>query len=177
MSNERGSALIFTLMVILILTVLGVAILEVAVANYKMSYAYANSISATYAAEAGLEKAKSEFNSDLLNALSNIARTKINSNAGKVSNEILVQDIYIDVASYLQQNVFSKYPQTGYLGDNGQKYTVKSISLDSNYVRLTYTIHIYSEGEYKNVKKEGYAQLVINLESPNPLTISKWEIK
>ncbi|MGH2330324.1 pilus assembly PilX family protein [Thermoanaerobacter mathranii] len=177
MLSERGSALIFTLMVILILSVLAVAILEITITNYKISYAYANSISATYAAEAGLEKAKSEFNSDLLNTLSNIVRTKINANAGKVSNEVLTQDIYRDIASYLQQNVFSKYPQTGYLGDNGQKYTVKSISLDSNYVRMTYTIHIYAEGEYKNFKKEGYAQLIINLESLSPLTVSKWEIK
>lgn len=177
MFNERGSALIFTLMLILILTVLGVAILEVTIANYKISHAYANSISATYAAEAALEIAKNEFNDQLLDDLSKGVLNVINSTNEKVTREFLYQDIYSFVQNYLQNNVFYKYPQSGYLGDAGQKYTIQRMTLDSNYNRLIYIIHINATGEYKNIKKDGYAELILNLESSDPLTVSKWEIK
>lgn len=177
MVNERGSVLIFTLMVILILTVLGVAILEVTITNYKISHAYANSISASYAAEAALDIAKNEFNDQLLSDLSQRAQNIINNTNEKIPREFLYQSIYSVVQNYLQENVFYKYPKSGYLGDTGQKYTIQSMTLDSNYNRLTYIIHINTTGEYKNIKKEGYAELILNLESFDPLTVSKWEIK
>ncbi|AAM24494.1 type II secretory pathway pseudopilin PulG [Caldanaerobacter subterraneus subsp. tengcongensis MB4] len=176
MLNEKGSALIFTLMVILILTVLATAVLEVTMTNYKLSKAYADSSSAAYAAEAGLEIAKSEFNETLLLYLAQRAQNIIYNANPKVPRDFLYKSIYYFVQNYLDQAVFSKYPKSGYLGDGGQKYTV-DMHMDSNYQGLQYTIHIYSQGEYKKTKKEGYARLIINLESPNPLTIAEWEIK
>lgn len=175
--NEKGSALIFTLMVILILTVLATAVLEVTITNYKLSKAYADSSSAAYAAEAGLEIAKSEFNETLLLDIAQKAQYIIYNADPKVPKDFLYKSVYYFVQNYLDNTVFSKYPKSGYLGDGGQKYTVKNVYMDSNYYRLTYTIHIYSEGEYKNIKKEGYAKLILNLEAANPLIVAEWEIK
>ncbi|MGB9779463.1 PilX N-terminal domain-containing pilus assembly protein [Caldanaerobacter sp.] len=176
MLNEKGSALIFTLLVILVLTVLATAVLEVTITNYRVSKAYADSSSAAYASEAGLEIAKSEFNEALLSDIAQRAQLIIYNADPKVPKDFLYKSVYYFVQNYLDNAVFSKYPKTGYLGDVGQKYTV-NMYMDSGYQRLIYTIHIYSEGEYKNIKREGYAKLILNLESANPLTVAEWEIK
>lgn len=180
MYNEKGSALIFTLMVILILTVLGVAILEVTIVDYKVSAAYTNTISANYAAEAGLDIVKGEFNQSLLSTLSNGAQNIINNANGMISQDILYQSIYLFVQSYLQNNVFSKYINKSFaLGDSGQSYSIDNINLDpyTTGTGLKYTIHISTTGRYRNITRHGYADLILDLGATgNPLTISKWSI-
>lgn len=180
MYNEKGSALIFTLMVILILTILGVAILEVSLSEYKISAAYTNSVSANYAAEAGLDAVKGEFNKSLLDALSNGAQNIIDNTKGMISQEDLYQRIYSYVQSYLQNNVFNKYLDKSFdLGDSGQSYSIDGISLDpyTAGMGLKYTIKVSTIGRCKNIIHHGYAEFILDLGATgNPITINKWTI-
>ncbi|MBA1336994.1 MAG: hypothetical protein HPY66_3430 [Firmicutes bacterium] len=56
-NNDRGSALVMVMMFTLILTILGTAMLGVAINEYMMEKAHRNSVKAYYLAEAGMEKA------------------------------------------------------------------------------------------------------------------------
>ncbi|TCO68405.1 pilus assembly PilX N-terminal domain-containing protein [Caldanaerobacter subterraneus] len=170
MFNERGSALIFTLMVILILTVLAVAILEVTITNYKISHAYANSISATYAAEAGLERVKNEFNIALqdayqgkgkgkgkgefwINIVTNKNTTKIQYKKG--AKDLLDNGLDIPLGEWIS------------LGDSGQEYKIDSIEIVPPSINfenegeqiLTYKVRVWTEGRMNKIVRYGYAEI------------------
>ncbi|MGF7399489.1 pilus assembly PilX N-terminal domain-containing protein [Thermoanaerobacterium thermosaccharolyticum] len=184
MSHSKGSALIFTLMVILILTVLGVSILELSLTEFKISASYGNDVLSRYAAEAGLDILKSEFNTNLLTALKNNAQRIIDSNYDmekgtyKVSMDQLYSLIFNDTKNYLYNNVFNKYLSEGNvaLGNTGQIYKISSISFNQE-EGMQYTIHIETVGIYRNIKSYGHADLILNLQATgNPITISNWTI-
>lgn len=174
MFNERGSALIFTLMVILILTVLAVAILEVTITNYKISHAYANSISATYAAEAGLERVKNEFNIALqdayqgkgkgkgkgefwINIVTNKNTTKIQYKKG--AKDLLDNGLDIPLGEWIS------------LGDSGQEYKIDSIEIVPPSINfenegeqiLTYKVRVWTEGRMNKIVRYGYAEITFNI--------------
>lgn len=184
MSNSKGSALIFTLMVILILTVLGVSILELSLTEFKISASYGNDVLSRYAAEAGLDILKSEFNTNLLTALKNNAQGIIDSNYDtkngtyKISIDQLYSLIFNDTKNYLYSNVFNKYLNEGNvaLGNTGQIYKITSISFNQE-EGMQYNIHIETIGIYRNIKSYGHADIILNLQaSGNPITISSWII-
>ncbi|EMT40391.1 hypothetical protein TthWC1_0252 [Thermoanaerobacter thermohydrosulfuricus WC1] len=177
MFNERGSALIFTLMVILILTVLAVAILEVTVTNYKISHAYANSISATYAAEAGLERVKNEFNIALLDAYQGKGKGKgkgefwINVVENKSTTKIQYKQ---DAKNLLKESFGLDIPVGEWisLGDSGQEYKIDSIEMVPPSIEafenegtqvLTYKVRAWTEGRMNKIVRYGYAEITFNI--------------
>ncbi|MDI3311322.1 MAG: pilus assembly PilX N-terminal domain-containing protein [Thermoanaerobacterium sp.] len=184
MSNSKGSALIFTLMIILILTVLGVSILELSLTEFKISSSYGNDVLSRYAAEAGLDILKSEFNTNLLNNLKSNAQKIIDSNYDKgngtykISMDQLYSLIFNDTKNYLYSYVFNKYLNKGNvnLGNTGQIYNISSISFNQE-EGMQYNIHIETIGIYRNIKSYGHADIILNLQaSGNPITISSWII-
>ncbi|ORX22341.1 hypothetical protein BVF91_12145 [Thermoanaerobacterium sp. PSU-2] len=184
MYNSKGSALIFTLMIILILTVLGISILELSLTEFKISSSYGNDVLSRYAAEAGLDILKSEFNAKLLNTLKNNAQGIIDSNYDtkngtyKVSMDQLYSLIFNDTKNYLYNNVFNRYLNEGNvsLGSTGQIYNITSISFNQQ-EGMEYDIHIETIGIYRNIKSYGHADLILNLQaSGNPISISSWVI-
>ncbi|AST59161.1 PilX-like protein [Thermoanaerobacterium thermosaccharolyticum] len=184
MSNSKGSALIFTLMVILILTVLGVSILELSLTEFKISASYGNDVLSRYAAEAGLDILKSEFNTNLLTALKNNAQRIIDNNYDmekgtyKVSMDQLYSLIFNDTKNYLYSYVFNKYLNEGNvaLGNTGQIYKISSIAFTLD-EKMQYIIHVETVGIYRNIKSYGHADLILNLQATgNPITISNWTI-
>jgi len=184
MSNSKGSALIFTLMVILILTVLGVSILELSLTEFKISASYGNDVLSRYAAEAGLDILKSEFNTNLLTALKNNAQRIIDNNYDmekgtyKVSMDQLYSLIFNDTKNYLYSYVFNKYLNEGNvaLGNTGQIYNISNITFTQD-EGMQYIIHIETVGIYRNIKSYGHADLILNLQATgNPITISNWTI-
>ncbi|SDE98803.1 PilX N-terminal [Thermoanaerobacter thermohydrosulfuricus] len=177
MFNERGSALIFTLMVILILTVLAVAILEVTITNYKISHAYANSISATYAAEAGLERVKNEFNIALLDAYQGKGKGKgkgefwINVVENKNTTKIQYKQ---DAKNLLKESFGLDIPVGEWisLGDSGQEYKIDSIEMVPPSIKafenegtqvLTYKVCAWTEGRMNKIVRYGYAEITFNI--------------
>lgn len=177
MFDERGSALIFTLMVILILTVLAVAILEVTITNYKISHAYANSISATYAAEAGLERVKNEFNIALLDAYQGKGKGKgkgkfwINVVENKNTTKIQYKQ---DAKNLLKESFGLDIPVGEWisLGDSGQEYKIDSIEIDPPSIEvfenegaqvLTYKVRVWTEGRMNKIVRYGYAEITFNI--------------
>jgi hypothetical protein len=177
MFDERGSALIFTLMVILILTVLAVAILEVTITNYKISHAYANSISATYAAEAGLERVKNEFNIALLDAYQGKGKGKgkgefwINVVENKNTTKIQYKK---DAKNLLSESFGLDIPVGEWisLGDAGQEYKIDSIEIDPPSIEvfenegeqvLTYKVRVWTEGRMNKIVRYGYAEITFNI--------------
>jgi hypothetical protein len=56
-NNRKGSALVMVMIYSLVLTILGTAILGVAINEYRMEAAHRNVVKAYYLAEAGMEKA------------------------------------------------------------------------------------------------------------------------
>ena len=184
MYNNKGSALIFTLMVILILTILGISILELSLTEFKISASYGNDVLSRYAAEAGLDILKSEFNTNLLNNLKSNAQKIIDSNYDKgngtykISMDQLYSLIFNDTKNYLYSNVFNKYLNEGNvaLGNTGQIYNISSISFNQE-EGMQYNIHIETIGIYRNIKSYGHADIILNLQaSGNPITISSWII-
>ncbi|MGF7397057.1 pilus assembly PilX N-terminal domain-containing protein [Thermoanaerobacterium thermosaccharolyticum] len=184
MSNNKGSALIFTLMVILILTVLGVAILGISLTEYKVSSSYSSDVLSRYAAEAGLDILKSEFNANLLMTLKSNAQKIIDSNYDeekkiyKISMDELYSLIFNDTKNYLYNNVFNKYLNKGDVafGNTGQIYKIISITFNQE-EKLEYSIHIETIGIYRNTKSYGHADLILNLQATgNPIIISNWTI-
>ncbi|ADL68799.1 pilus assembly PilX N-terminal domain-containing protein [Thermoanaerobacterium thermosaccharolyticum] len=184
MSNSKGSALIFTLMVILILTVLGVSILELSLTEFKISASYGNNVLSRYAAEAGLDILKSEFNTNLLTALKNNAQRIIDNNYDmekgtyKVSMDQLYSLIFNDTKNYLYSYVFNKYLNEGNvaLGNSKQIYNISNITFTQD-EGMQYIIHIETVGIYRNIKSYGHADLILNLQATgNPITISNWTI-
>lgn len=173
MFDERGSALIFTLMVILILTVLAVAILEVTITNYKISHAYANSISATYAAEAGLERVKNEFNIALLDAYQGKGKGKgkgkfwINVVENKNTTKIQYKQ---DAKNLLKESFGLDIPVGEWisLGDAGQEYKIDRIEIEPPPIEdfkkegeqiLTYKVRVWTEGRMNKIVRYGYAEI------------------
>lgn len=59
--NEQGSALVYTLMVLLLLSLLGLSVGMVTVGSYKLSDSNRDYTSAYYIAEAGANQVKSDF--------------------------------------------------------------------------------------------------------------------
>ena len=59
--NRKGSVLVVVMLYTFVLTVLGTAIMGVAINEYRMEAAHRNSVKAYYLAEAGLEKAVYEI--------------------------------------------------------------------------------------------------------------------
>jgi hypothetical protein len=184
MSNSKGSALIFTLMVILILTVLGVSILELSLTEFKISASYGNNVLSRYAAEAGLDILKSEFNTNLLTALKNNAQRIIDNNYDmekgtyKVSMDQLYSLIFNDTKNYLYSYVFNKYLNEGNvaLGNSKQIYNISNITFTQD-EGMQYIIHIETVGIYRNIKSYGHADLILNLQATgNPIIISNWTI-
>lgn len=184
MSNNKGSALIFTLMVILILTVLGVAILGISLTEYKVSSSYSSDVLSRYDAEAGLDILKSEFNANLLMTLKSNAQKIIDSNYDeekkiyKISMDELYSLIFNDTKNYLYNNVFNKYLNKGDVafGNTGQIYKIISITFNQE-EKLEYSIHIETIGIYRNTKSYGHADLILNLQATgNPIIISNWTI-
>jgi hypothetical protein len=173
MFDERGSALIFTLIVILILTVLAVAILEVTITNYKISYAYANSISATYAAEAGLEQVKNEFNVALSDAYKGKGKGKgkgefwINIVENKNTTKIQYKK---DAKNLLKESFGLDIPVGEWisLGDAGQEYKIDRIEIEPPPIEdfknegtqiLTYKLCVWTEGKMNKIIRYGYAEI------------------
>ncbi|MGJ7044587.1 pilus assembly PilX N-terminal domain-containing protein [Thermoanaerobacterium thermosulfurigenes] len=184
MYNNKGSALIFTLMVILILTILGISILELSLTEFKISASYGNDVLSRYAAEAGLDILKSEFNTNLLNNLKSNAQKIIDSNYDKgngtykISMDQLYSLIFNDTKNYLYSNVFNKYLNEGNvaLGNTEQIYNISSISFNQE-EGMQYNIHIETIGIYRNIKSYGHADIILNLQaSGNPIAISSWII-
>ncbi|WP_434653991.1 pilus assembly PilX N-terminal domain-containing protein [Thermoanaerobacterium thermosaccharolyticum] len=184
MSNNKGSALIFTLMVILILTVFGISILELSLTEYKISSSYESGVLSRYAAEAGLDILKSEFNANLLVTLKNNAQKIIDSNYDqnsgtyKISMDELYSLIFNDTKNYLYNNVFNKYLNEGNvaLGNSKQIYNISNITFTQD-EGMQYIIHIETVGIYRNIKSYGHADLILNLQATgNPITISNWTI-
>ncbi|AIS52355.1 PilX-like protein [Thermoanaerobacter kivui] len=177
MFNDRGSALIFTLMVILILTVLAVAILEVTITNYKISHAYANSISATYAAEAGLERVKNEFTIALSDAYQGKGKGKGKGEfwINVVENKNTTKIQYKQNAKNLLSESFGLDIPLGEwisLGDAGQEYKIDSIEIDPPSSEafenegeqvLTYKVRAWTEGRMNKIVRYGYAEITFNI--------------
>lgn len=66
--DEKGSGLVLTLMVLLVLSVLGTSVGMVTVGSYRLSDANKDSTSAYYIAEAGAERAYNEIQTQILTA-------------------------------------------------------------------------------------------------------------
>ncbi|MGB9679461.1 MAG: PilX N-terminal domain-containing pilus assembly protein [Thermoanaerobacteraceae bacterium] len=172
MSNEKGSALIFTLIIILLLTVLSAAVLEVTIMNYKVSQSYEDSFLAKYSAEAGLEKVKSEFTISLsdaygkndkgngkgqfwLNIITNKHGTKIQYKKN-ASSLIDISALNIPIDQWIK------------LGNLGQEYKIDDIQITTpdpsvfetpGEKMLVYTFRILTEGKYKRITRYGYAEI------------------
>jgi len=71
--DEKGSGLVLTLMVLLVLSVLGVSIGTLAIGSYRLSDANRDDTSAYYVAEAGAVAAYDKIQSDVLRAYENNA--------------------------------------------------------------------------------------------------------
>ncbi|PHO06289.1 hypothetical protein BFT35_12020 [Thermoanaerobacterium thermosaccharolyticum] len=194
MINSKGSALIFTLMIILILSVLGISVLDLSLYDYKSSYAYSNAVSVNNAAEAGLDIAKGIFNDDLINNIKNIITNTANaiineynslSLPQQVPREVLYAAIYQAVRQYLETNVFNLYQNYQYYLDDGKKInvTISAIKITDSYTYddsnplPKFTIKVETVGTYKNLKKYGHAIFILDLnKSGNPLSIQSWTI-
>ncbi|SNX55346.1 PilX N-terminal domain-containing pilus assembly protein [Thermoanaerobacterium sp. RBIITD] len=192
MYNNKGSALIFTLMVLLVLSVLGVTVLEISLYEYKASYAYGNNISVNYSAEAGLDIAKGIFSqqmmTDLNNLMNSVAKTiiatykQVNKN---VDPNVLYQGIYQAVKSYLEQTVFPQYIKLYTLNGNNMTAKINSITIIPPYYQYKdnepsypyFYIKVESTGTYGKLTRYGHATLILDLnKSGNPLSIQSWTI-
>ena len=71
--DEKGSGLVLTLMVLLVLSVLGVSIGTLTIGSYRLSDANRDDTSAYYVAEAGAVAAYEEIQSEVLSAYENNA--------------------------------------------------------------------------------------------------------
>lgn len=196
MSDNKGSALIFTLMVILILSVLGIVVLEMSLYEYKTSYAYGNNISANYSAEAGLDIAKGAFtfNKEEMDNIKNI----MNNTANKIISEyqknnlplypeVLYQAIYNAVRKYLEDNVINNNKGKLYILNSGDsnilnQTQITNINIIDNYTYNQarplpkFTIAVRTEGTYNKLKRYGNAILIFDLNDGNPLSIKSWTI-
>jgi hypothetical protein len=198
MSNNKGSALIFTLMVILILSVLGVAVIEMSLYEYKVSYAYANSISVDYSAEAGLDIAKGCFNNNELINIKNImdeTKNNIINQYQQINQELLYTAVYQAVRKYLEgtppdykDGIFTNYIGKTYLLDDNvsgikNATTISSMKITDTYIfdknnpLPKFTIQVETMGTYRKLKKYGHAVLILDLNKQgNPLSIKSWII-
>ena len=80
--DEKGSGLVLTLMVLLVLSVLGVSIGTLTLGSYRLSDANRDDTSAYYVAEAGAVAAYEEIQSEVLSAYEN------NATAGSFYNNV-----------------------------------------------------------------------------------------
>jgi type IV pilus assembly protein PilX len=188
MTDDKGSALIFTLMVILILSVLGITILEMSLYEYKMSYAYGKNISVNYVAEAGIDITKSIIKNDLPNIQNIIEQTQ--KNIIDQYNNILHQDppigaVYMRVDYAVREHLIQvindiiKNNNTYKLNnDSITKINNIDIKDEDNPQWPKFTIKVETVGTYKNITKYGHATLVLDLNKSNNdvLSIQSWTI-
>lgn len=194
--NNKGSALIFTLMVLLILSFLGIAILEISLYEYKVSKAYENNISANYSAEAGLDIARGAFNQKQIDIIKQLVNDTASSfiiqcqvKKLPIYPEILYQAIYNVVRNYIDTNIIELYNGNQYDLNNGESSIFNQTLIKNSFISDSYiynkekplpkfTVQIESEGKYGQLVKYGYAILILDLNNNDQdvLKIGKWII-
>ncbi|MDE4541676.1 pilus assembly PilX N-terminal domain-containing protein [Thermoanaerobacterium sp. R66] len=192
--DDKGSALVFTLIIILIMSVLALSILDISLFEYKASYAYGNSIVVNNAAEAGLDTAKGVFNKSLFDNLNSLINNTANALINEynslippqtVPREVMYEAIYQAVRQYLENNVFNVYQNYQFYLDDKNTIAVTILYIkitdlqpfDGTNILPKYTIRIETIGTFKNLKRYGHALIVLDLnKSGNPISISSWVI-
>ena len=139
--DEKGSGLVLTLMVLLVLSVLGVSIGTLAIGSYRLSDANRDDTSAYYVAEAGAVAAYAEIRSDVLRAYEN------NATSGSFYNNVS--------AIVTSQNGQSAVDFGAQFGSKPTA-TIKTAQKDST----TYTIT--STGEVDGKKRTVTKELTVN---------------
>nr|WP_319219417.1 polymer-forming cytoskeletal protein [uncultured Trichococcus sp.] len=139
--DEKGSGLVLTLMVLLVLSVLGVSIGTLAIGSYRLSDANRDDTSAYYVAEAGAVAAYAEIRSDVLRAYEN------NATSGSFYNNVS--------AIVTSQNGQSAVDFGAQFGSEPTA-TIKTAQKDST----TYTIT--STGEVDGKKRTVTKELTVN---------------
>jgi len=170
MKTNKGSALIMVLLAVMVLSILGIAILELAFTEFKISTYYQNSTNATYAAESGIEKVIAELKNNvnsIQQGVNQIIRDNLNlPPQNRKSADLLLEDIKNYVSNRINGILNPLIGVEENLDQNG-KFKIISIS----YNKDDFTVTVNAKGTYSKSEKVANVILKINLKNVSDLPL------
>ncbi|UJF14839.1 pilus assembly PilX N-terminal domain-containing protein [Jeotgalibaca sp. MA1X17-3] len=144
--DEKGSALVMTLGVLLILSILGISIGALTIGSYRLSDANRDDTSAYYIAEAGAEMAYEELSSQVWTAY---------------NKEQITSDTFFNYVSGIVESVNNNEEYT-FNQQFGENTTAKIVVADPKEEGTAKTYKISSTGKIGNKKRVVEKEFVVN---------------
>lgn len=163
LSNAKGSVLIFSLLVLIILSVLGISIVNVTIANFKTNKITGETNAAFYIADGAIEEALSEIKkmthdaeaaaNDWINNPDTVSRIRAEIELDLEGEFISQDDVEKELEKRLQEEFENRY--FGYLlGYDEVKIPVEGDSLKSDFIMDLETIEFTPDfNNYKETSK------------------------
>ncbi|MDI6601925.1 MAG: hypothetical protein QME46_09110 [Thermoanaerobacteraceae bacterium] len=207
MSDKKGFAMVFVLMITSLLFILGISLLGLSLSEYRIGMAYSDIPKAQYLAESGLNIVRYAFeekDADGEYKIKKSINTEIDTEIGKIkgkghntdkelveakinaANKVIkdfIDGIHLPTSSsggtiVIEVTSDKITDKNEYEDIHPGKDVLKDGTDHNNY--YSFTVHIKSTGKYKNITRTGTADITFDFSQTNPEDITKiitWKIE